>query len=60
LATTFFLLGFGALLGVHGVTQAGGYVGLLSGLLAMYTCFALVTNSTFGKTLLPLGKPFCS
>ncbi len=52
---TFFLLGFGDLLGVHRLTQAGGWVGLVCGLLAMYTSFALVANSTFGKTVLPLG-----
>jgi succinate-acetate transporter protein len=52
---TFFLLGFGDLLGVHGLSQAGGWVGLVCGLLAMYTSFALVTNSTFGKAVLPVG-----
>jgi hypothetical protein len=54
---TFFLLGFGDLLGAHGLSVAGGWVGLVCGLLAMYTSFALVTNSTFGKTVLPLGAP---
>lgn len=50
----FFLLGFGDLLGADHLTQAGG-VGIVSGLLAMYTSFALVANSTFGRTILPLG-----
>ncbi|MGD0731730.1 MAG: acetate uptake transporter [Terracidiphilus sp.] len=54
---TFFLLGFGDLLGQHSLNVAGGWVGLICGLLAMYTSFALVTNSTFGKTVLPLGAP---
>jgi len=54
---TFFLLGFGDLLGMHALTQAGGCVGLLCGLLAMYTSFALVANSTFGRTVLPIGAP---
>jgi succinate-acetate transporter protein len=54
---TFFLLGFGELWGAHGLTQAGGWIGFICGLLAMYTSFALVANSTFGKTVLPLGKP---
>jgi hypothetical protein len=54
---TFFLLGFGDLLGVQGLTRAGGWLGLVCGLLAMYTSFALVTNSTFGKTVLPIGAP---
>ena len=54
---TFFLLGFGGLLGMPGVSQAGGWVGLLCGLLAMYTSFAIVTNETFGRTVLPVGAP---
>lgn len=52
---TFFFLGFGNLLGATGLLKAGGWTGLVCGLLAMYTSFALVTNSTFGKTVLPLG-----
>lgn len=52
---TFFLLGFGALLGMAGLSQLGGWVGLLCGSLALYGSFAIVTNSTFGKTVLPLG-----
>ncbi|MHB8404460.1 MAG: acetate uptake transporter [Gammaproteobacteria bacterium] len=52
---TFFLLGFGALLDMHWLSLAGGWLGLICGLLAMYTSFALVTNSTFGKTVLPTG-----
>jgi hypothetical protein len=54
---TFFLLGFGDLLALPGLSRAGGWVGLLCGLLAMYTSFALVTNSTFGKAVLPVGVP---
>ena len=54
---TFFLLGFGALLGISGLSLAGGWLGLVCGLLAMYTSFAIVTNTTFGKTVLPVGAP---
>jgi succinate-acetate transporter protein len=54
---TFFLLGFGALLGVGGLSVAGGWVGVLCGLIAVYTSFALVTNITFNRTVLPLGAP---
>ncbi len=54
---TFFLLGFGALLGVNGLSVAGGWVGVLCGLIAVYTSFALVTNITFNRTVLPLGAP---
>jgi succinate-acetate transporter protein len=54
----FFLLGFGALLGAGGLTVAGGWVGLVCGGLAMYTSFAIVTNATFGRDVVPVGaKP---
>ena len=51
----FYLLGFGALLGAPGLSLAGGWVGLVCGALAMYTSFALVTNSTFGREVVPVG-----
>ncbi len=54
---TYFLLGFGALFGSHGLSLAGGWVGLLCGLIAMYTSFAIVTNSVFGGTVIPEGAP---
>jgi succinate-acetate transporter protein len=54
---TFFLLGFGDLLGVRALTVAGGWLGLVCGLIAMYTSFGLVTNSVFGKQVVPLGVP---
>jgi len=54
---TFFLLGFGDLFSAPGLSRAGGWMGLVCGLLAMYTSFAIVVNSTFCKTVLPLGAP---
>ncbi len=51
----FYLLGFGALLGAPVLTSAGGWVGLVCGGLAMYTSFALVTNATFGREVVPVG-----
>ncbi len=54
---TFFLLGFGDLFGISALSQAGGWVGLLCGLIAMYTSFAIVTNETFGRAVLPVGVP---
>jgi succinate-acetate transporter protein len=36
---------------------AGGWLGLLTGLDALYVSFAEVTNATFAKIVLPLGKP---
>ncbi len=55
---TFFLLAGGALgVGTKGI---GGLVGLVCGLLAMYVSFAEVTNSAFGRAVLPLGNPILS
>lgn len=54
---TFFLLGFGDLLGMPGLSHAGGWLGLVCGMLAMYTSFALVTNATYGRAVLPIGLP---
>lgn len=54
---TFFLLGGGILLGVHALSTLGGWLGLVCGLLAMYTSFGVVTNATFGKPVIPLGAP---
>ncbi|MHB8454625.1 MAG: acetate uptake transporter [Acidiferrobacterales bacterium] len=55
---TYFLLGFGALLGRNELHIAGGWLGIVCGLIAMYTSFALVTNATFGKTVIPVGAPY--
>jgi uncharacterized protein len=52
---TFFLLAAGAF--GMGTTAIGGWVGLLTGLDALYVSFAEVTNGTFGRTVLPLGEP---
>jgi succinate-acetate transporter protein len=52
---TFFLLGGGALMGSPAASHLGGWLGLVCGSLAIYGSFAIVTNSTFGKTVLPLG-----
>jgi len=54
LAVTFFLLGIGNA-GPHpNITKAGGWVGLATALAAWYASFAAVTNSTFGRTVLPV------
>jgi hypothetical protein len=52
---TFFLLSAGELYPV--IKTIGGYVGLLCGLIALYTSAAIVINETFGKTVVPVGKP---
>jgi len=52
---TFFLLAGGDL--GWGTGRLGGWVGLLTGLDALYVSFAEVTNSAFGRAVLPLGSP---
>jgi succinate-acetate transporter protein len=54
LAVTFFLLGIGNA-GAHtNVIKIGGWVGLATAAAAWYASFAGVTNSTFGRTVLPV------
>jgi len=57
LAPTFWALWLGALNGDaagKGFTQIGGYLGLATAVVAFYTSFAGVINSTFGTTMLPV------
>ena len=54
LTVTFFLLAFGALGGSEALTHLGGYVGLITALLAWYASFAEVTNFTFKRIVLPV------
>jgi succinate-acetate transporter protein len=54
LTATFILLAIGAS-GAHTtVTHWGGYLGLATAAAAWYASFAAVTNSTFGRTVLPV------
>jgi succinate-acetate transporter protein len=57
LALTFWALWAGALGGDaagKGWTQIGGYLGLATAIVAFYTSFAGVINSTFGRVVLPV------
>ena len=54
LAITFFLLGIGNSSETEGVVEAGGWFGLATAVAAWYASFAAVTNSTFGRTVLPV------
>jgi succinate-acetate transporter protein len=56
LAVTFFLLGIGNANESDGLVEAGGWFGLATAAAAWYASFAAVTNSTFGRTVLPV-KP---
>ncbi len=55
LTAAFILLAIGATGGHETVTHWGGYVGLATAAAAWYASFAAVTNSTFGRTVLPVG-----
>jgi succinate-acetate transporter protein len=58
---TFALLGLAPVLGAPALARAGGWVGLLTGLMAVYGSFGIVTNATWGRTVVPLGEvPFLS
>lgn len=50
---TFLLLALGDLLGVDGIATVGGFIGILSALAAWYASFAIVTNATWGRQVLP-------
>jgi succinate-acetate transporter protein len=56
LAVTFFVLGIGNA-GAHpNIIKAGGWIGLATAVVAWYASFAAVTNSTFGRVVMPV-KP---
>lgn len=54
LTLTFFALGIGAAAGSDVLSHIGGYLGIITALLAWYTSFAIVTNSTFKRVVLPV------
>jgi succinate-acetate transporter protein len=54
LAITYALLGIGNWAGVSGLVRAGGWFGIATAAAAWYASFAGVTNSTFGRTILPV------
>ena len=54
LTVTFILLGVGNSGGHENIIKWGGYVGLATALAAWYASFAAVTNSTFGRIVLPV------
>jgi len=54
LAATFFLLGIGNANESESLIEVGGWCGLATAVAAWYASFAAVTNSTFGRTVLPV------
>jgi uncharacterized protein len=53
----FMALGLGDITGIKTIQMAGGAIALLTAIAAWYGSLAQVINDTFGKTVLPLGKP---
>jgi succinate-acetate transporter protein len=54
LAITYVVLGIGQSAGSDGLVKAGGWIGIATAIAAWYASFAGVTNSTFGRTVLPV------
>jgi uncharacterized protein len=54
LAVTFFVLGIGNVNGNTDTIKIGCYLGLATAVVAWYASFAVVANSTFGRTILPV------
>jgi len=55
LALVFFLEAIGAATGNGMFTILAGYIGIISGLAAIYTALAPVLNDIYGRTIAPLG-----
>jgi uncharacterized protein len=54
LAATFIVLGIGDAEANESITHVGGFIGIATAIAAWYASFAAVTNSTFGRTVLPV------
>jgi succinate-acetate transporter protein len=54
LTLTFIALTIGAFSGIAGISKFGGWLGLLTAVLAWYASFAVVTNATWKRTVLPV------
>ena len=54
LAITFIVLGIGNAGGSTGTIKLGGWLGLATAVVAWYASFAVVTNATFGRIVLPV------
>lgn len=55
LTLTFFALALGAFTGSAALSHLGGYLGIITAILAWYASFASVINSTFSRVVLPVG-----
>jgi succinate-acetate transporter protein len=57
LTLTFLLLTIGEFAGSTVAHNVGGYLGIITALLAWYGAAASVINSTWKRTVLPVGAP---
>jgi succinate-acetate transporter protein len=56
LTLTFIALFLGAFSGADGLTALGGWLGIVTALIAWYCSCAVVANSTFKRAVLPVGR----
>lgn len=56
LALTLLGLGVGALTSATWISYAGGYIGIVTGLVAWYGSFASVVNATWRRNVIPTGE----
>jgi succinate-acetate transporter protein len=56
-ASSFFSLAAGAFIGNINIHHVGGYLGLLTAVLALYLAAAEIINETWARTVLPIGAP---
>ena len=54
LIPAYFLLGIGKSIDSTGLFHVGGAFGIATALIAWYTSFAITTNRTFRRTVLPV------
>ncbi|HEY4455566.1 MAG TPA: acetate uptake transporter [Pseudonocardiaceae bacterium] len=54
LALTFLFLTLGKFANSDGLTHIGGWIGIVTAVAAFYTSFAVVTNATWKRTVLPV------
>lgn len=55
LTLTFFVLAIGKFADSSGITHLGGWLGIFTALAAWYASFAVVTNETWKRVVLPVG-----
>ena len=56
LTLTFIALFLGAFFGAAGLSMLGGWLGIVTALVAWYCSLAVVANSTYTRTVLPVGR----